>query len=86
MWYKKHIGYYLSIAVILALVFFLVINTAYDKGLQMMMVILTALFYGGWGILHHFINHDITAKIVIEYILMGSLGVTIALFLLKGPA
>ena len=86
MWNKKHINYYLSIILILGLGFFLVINTSYNKELQMAMVIITALFYVGWGILHHFINHDITAKIVLEYILMGSLGVTVVLFLLKGSA
>jgi hypothetical protein len=34
--------------------------------------------------LHHAGNHTITAKIVIEYILIGSLGLTVILFLLKG--
>lgn len=81
---KKHTGYYLSLLLILALGIFLAMQLSYDRKLQMSIILLTSIFYVGFGILHHFIHHDLTAKIVIEYILIGSLGVTVILFLLKG--
>lgn len=81
---KKHWGYYLSLLGILFLGIFLAIQASPDRQLQMLTVILTTFFYVAWGILHHFLNHDLTVKIVIEYLLIGSLGMAIILFLLRG--
>ncbi|MFH1832577.1 MAG: hypothetical protein ABH816_00220 [Candidatus Levyibacteriota bacterium] len=81
--FKKHLIYYSSLFAILSLGFVITFNLAPDKRLQTMGVVMTAFFYVTWGILHHFINHDLTVKIVVEYILIGSLGMTIVLFLLK---
>lgn len=50
----------------------------------MLAVVITSLFYVGWGILHHFVHHDLNAKIVVEYVLIGSLGMTVVLFIIKG--
>ncbi len=79
----SHVGYYVSLIAIL-LFGFILASLSSDKHLQMVIVILTALFYVIWGILHHLINHDLTAKIVVEYILIGSLGLAAVFFLLKG--
>lgn len=81
---KKHIGYYLFLLLILTGGFFLATQFSYDRKFQISSILLTAIFYVIWGIIHHLINHDLTTKIVVEYILMGSLGVTVVLFLLKG--
>lgn len=81
---KNHSGYYISLILILALGFFLAYISAPYKQIQMVVIILTTFFYVFWGILHHLINHDLNAKIVVEYVLMGSLGLSIIFFLLKG--
>lgn len=81
---KKHLFYYLSLLGVVGLGIFLVLQTSYDKNLQSLIAAITVFFYIFWGSLHHYMDHDLTAKIVIEYILIGSLGMTIALFLLKG--
>lgn len=79
----SHVGYYISLIAILIFGFALASLTPY-KQLQMAIVILITFFYVIWGILHHLINHDLSAKIVVEYILIGSLGLSVILFLLKG--
>jgi len=81
---KSHIGYYIGLFAILGLGLVGTIAVFYDTRLQMLSIFLTAFFYIAWGILHHLINHDLTAKIVVEYVLIGSLGVTVVFFLLKG--
>lgn len=81
---KRHLGYYLSILLLLILGIFTVIQVSYDKKLQLTVIVLTTIFYVVWGILHHRLHHDLNSKIVIEYILIGSLGLAITLFILKG--
>lgn len=70
--------------VVLSLAIFVVSQLSFDKQLQGIMVVLTCLFYVGWGIIHHAVHHDLSARIVVEYILIGSLGMSITLFLLRG--
>lgn len=80
---KKNTGYYFSLFFILMLGFFLSVQTSDNKQLQFLTVVTTGCFYVAWGILHHIIHHTLTAKIMIEYVLIGSLGMTLILFLLK---
>lgn len=79
-----HIGYYISLIAILIFGFLLVSLFSSNKQLQMVAVVLTTFFYVVFGIFHHLINHDLRAKIVIEYVLVASLGLAVVLFLLKG--
>lgn len=81
---SKHIGYYISLILILTFGFILVYVNSSNKSFQIEIVIAITLFYILWGILHHLLNHDLNTKIVIEYILIGCLGLGIMLFLLKG--
>lgn len=81
---KKHFGYYFSLVIILSLGTFLSFQTSYDRQLQMLIVIMMVFFYVGWGILHHLLEHDLSIKIVIEYVLIGSLAMSIILFLVRG--
>lgn len=78
----KHSAYYISLVVILALGFLLA-NSNSDRGFQIGVVIVTTFFYVLWGIIHHLLNHDLSVKIVIEYILIGLFGLTIIFFLLS---
>ena len=78
----KHSAYYLSLIVILTLGFLLAYNSS-NRSFQIGAVIVTTFFYVFWGIMHHLINHDLNVKIVIEYILIGTFGLTIIFFLLS---
>lgn len=80
---KKHTMYYLSLLTILIIGVYFALNTSYDKTLQTIIIILTVLAYVIWGIMHHLANHDLKMKIVVEYVLVGGLGLSIILFLLR---
>lgn len=80
---KNHYAYYLSLLLILIFGFLIAYNSS-DKQFQFVVALMTAFVYVMWGILHHFINHELTPKIVLEYTLMGSLGMSLVFFLLKG--
>jgi len=47
-------------------------------------ILLCGIFYVVIGIIHHLLAHDISSKIVLEYVLMATLGISIVFFLLKG--
>lgn len=80
---KKHSGYYLSLFLILIIGFLIAFNSS-DKEFQFQVSVMTAFFYALWGMFHHFINHELTPKIVVEYVLMASLGISLVMFLMKG--
>ena len=80
----KHIWYYSSLILILIFGFILVYANSSNKSFQIGIVFVITLFYVFWGILHHFLKHDLNMKIVIEYMLIGCFGLGIILFLLKG--
>ena len=82
--FNEHILYYISLAAILFLGLFLILSLGPNKQLQMTVFVILSIFYVIWGLLHHFINHELTTKLVVEYILIASLGIAIMLFLLKG--
>lgn len=79
-----HKGHYISLFLIFGFGL-LGISLAYSsKKLQAEILILTAVFYVIWGILHHRVNHRLNSKIVIEYILIAALGITALMFFLNG--
>ncbi|OGH20134.1 MAG: hypothetical protein A3D74_02545 [Candidatus Levybacteria bacterium RIFCSPHIGHO2_02_FULL_37_13] len=79
---KLHLGYYISLIAILAFGFLFVALASPNRGLQITASIFTTLLYVFWGIIHHMLNHDLHAKIVVEYVLIGVLGVTMIIFIL----
>ena len=78
----EHAPYYISLISILV-VGFLVIYNSPNRSFQIGVYIAITFFYVLWGIMHHTINHDLSPKIVIEYILIGAFGLTIIFFLLS---
>jgi hypothetical protein len=81
---QKHLGYYLSLSAILILGLALILLTSPNLKLQSFVILLTVLFYILWGILHHLINHELSLRIVIEYVLIGTLGLSILFFMMMG--
>ena len=81
---KSHTIYYLS-SVFILIIGLIVLLTVRQAGFyQTAVIILTFFLYFIWGIAHHALNHDLQSKIVIEYFLIGLLGVSIILFMLRG--
>ena len=81
--FKNHTYYYISLLLILLFGFLLAFFSA-DKQFQMLVIVLTSFCYVGWGILHHYLYHELSVKIMVEYILVGTLGATVIFFILKG--
>lgn len=53
-----------------------------DTGLQLAVGIVTAVSYVAWGLLHHAMQRDFHKKIVVEYVLIGTLAVMLLLIIL----
>ncbi len=79
---KKHLWYHVGLLIVLVLSLSLLWMSAYDRAFQMAVLVLMSLFYALWGLLHHYRHHDLHMKIVLEYILIGALGISIAFFVL----
>ncbi len=45
--------------------------------LQLLVGIVTSLSYIAWGIIHHALSGDLHPKIVIEYVLIGSIAILV---------
>ena len=80
----RDLEYYISLSLILGLGLLFVLLASPNKPLQFILVILTTLFYIIFGIVHHLTNHDITLGIMLEYLIIGGLGLSILFFFLKG--
>lgn len=53
-----------------------------DRFLQLVVGVLTALAYVGWGLIHHAMVGDLHPKVMVEYILMGAIAIIILVTLL----
>ena len=82
--FKKHVGYYISLILILSLGLVAILLASPNIKMQAVMVFMTVFFYVLWGMLHHLINHELTPRIMIEYVLIGALGMSILFFTLMG--
>jgi len=80
---KKHFWYYALLFGVLAFGLFSILGIKADKASQLLIFIGITLAYITVGIAHHKTEHDLHIKVVIEYILMGLLGIAIMFFLLQ---
>ncbi len=70
----KHIHYIVLVCILFGgLMMFLA--TRGTPSLQAVAGIVTSLFYVAWGIIHHALEGDLHAKIVIEYMLIGGIAI-----------
>jgi hypothetical protein len=81
---KNHFWYYTSLVVILLMSALLLMLNLGNKELQIIIFTVTAVFYVAWGILHHLLNHDLSFKIVLEYVLFAALGISLIFFVFMG--
>jgi hypothetical protein len=82
--FLKHLNYYIILAAIFAVGLFLSLVSYPNINLQIIIIFTTIICYVCWGILHHKISHQLTNKILIEYILIGLLGISIVFFIFMG--
>lgn len=81
---SKHLNYYIFETIILGLGFFAVYALSLALVYQMVLVAFLVVLYSFMGIIHHKLQHDIHAKIVLEYILISVLVFSVFVFLKSG--
>jgi len=80
---KKHFGYYLVFWLLQALGGILIVLASGNKPLQLIGIFAETMFYFIFAIVHQMINHELNAKIVVEYALIGCLGLAFSLVLFR---
>lgn len=82
--FSRHFLHFIPLLVI----FFIGIITfgthSYDKSFQGVVAVVMGVSYVLWGIVHHLIHKDLDVMVVIEYVLVASLGLFIIFSLLFG--
>ena len=78
---KKHVEYYIAFISIQMFGLLLVLMNSQNRSTEIFLIVLMASIYATWSIIHQYIHHHLTTKIVVEYILVGILGVTVSLFI-----
>ena len=56
----------------------------HDKAFQVAILIAVAISYVVWGVVHHHIHKDLYVPVLIEYILVATLGLVIVFSLIFG--
>lgn len=75
-------NHYVALASILGAGFSTFIYYRFSKESQAIVVLLTALLYIFWGVIHHKLIHYLTREIIFEYILVAVIGSLVLLSLI----
>jgi high-affinity Fe2+/Pb2+ permease len=78
---RKHFWHYLIYLVIFGGGLTLILVTSGNSNIQAMLILMTAFLYFLWSMVHHYVHHQLQARIVVEYILIMVLGTVLLLFL-----
>lgn len=81
---KVDLIYYLFLVIILAGGVAVIILLYPNKNLQFLAACALSLLYAIYGIIHHYVAHNLVGKIVVEYMLIAMLGVAISFFIFRG--
>lgn len=76
---RQHIGYYIAFSLVQVLGLILIVLASGNRQIQMFAILATTIFYFVFAIVHHILDHDLTSKIMIEYALVGCLGLSVSL-------
>jgi hypothetical protein len=80
---KHHLWYYVTLTLMLVIFLTMAFLLSYNTVLEIFVLFAAASFYALWGIVHQQIHHHLTAKIMLEYVLMGSLGFVLLVLLIQ---
>lgn len=77
----NHFWYYVSFLFVEAVSLCIIFTFTYDRFIQVMALLVMIGFYLIWTLVHHHLHHTLTKKIVLEYILIGAVGMIALLFI-----
>jgi hypothetical protein len=80
---NKHLWYYITLLSVEFTGIGLLLFLSHDKYMQFITICFMSSFYIGWSIIHHYHHHNVSIKIVIEYVLIGLLGVVISFLIFQ---
>lgn len=75
--FAKHLPHFLSLLGILIAGIFAFWFFRYDRIFQIAVAIGTALAYVVWGAIHHYLHRNLNLAVIIEYIVIASLGLVV---------
>ncbi len=81
---STHLPYYSSLGGILLIGILLIMYFSPNRDSQFLVVVGMGICYTLLGLIHHHLAHDLVLKIVVEYILIATLGVSLIYFVLRG--
>lgn len=81
---RGHIVHYLIITGIVALGISVTSLFSANRQIQLLSAIAAAFLYLCYGVLHHHLEHDLTIKIVVEYVLVALLAMALFIFVSGG--
>lgn len=79
----KHMKYYIALVTMQILGFFTLLSLSGNKEFQITTIILSGIGYITWAIIHQYLEHSLTPKIMVEYILFGTFGIVASLLFFK---
>ena len=77
----KHLFYYIFSIAILCIGLFLILINNHDNKMQALFIAMTATCYVLWSMVHHYVHHELHPRVVVEYLLIASLGIVLSLYL-----
>lgn len=79
----KHLKYYIALLIMQVIGFFALLSLSGNKEFQITVIIVSGIGYIVWAMLHQYLEHSLTAKIVVEYVLFGTFGIVVSLIFFK---
>lgn len=80
---SSHVHYYLVFGFLQIIGFLSLLALSGHKDIQMVVIVVSSIAYMSWAILHHYLDHSLTGKIVLEYVVFGLFGIVLSLFYFK---
>lgn len=78
---KEHIAHYLIYTLIFGGGLLLIFLNKQSTPIALSYLFITAILYFTWSMVHHYINHQLHPRVVVEYILIVCIGIVLSLFL-----
>jgi hypothetical protein len=78
----KHLPHYVPLAAIILAGVFGFLIFSYDQAFQIMILVAVSVSYVLWGVIHHKIHDDLSLFVIIEYLVIATLGLVVVLSLL----
>lgn len=79
---KQSLYHFLVLIAILAAGIFTFIGVRPNTTLQLFIGIMTAVAYVLWGLIHHAVKKDLHERIMIEYLLIGTIAIVLLVTML----